>query len=174
MECLFDLFMSEKELSIKHLNVIDDYFDNGQDWIKAYKAVYQKANENSARTESVKLYKKLSKTQYFFEKLTKVRKISEEKFQINREWLLEQHKKVYESAMTGDTILTESGSYIKLDRNAANKSLDQLTKMIGEYATSKDGEAKEKIAQLEKELEVLKTQKLTADTYLQALKALKE
>ena len=87
---------------------------------------------------------------------------------------LEQHKKVYESAMTGDTILTESGSYIKLDRNAANKSLDQLTKMIGEYATSKDGEAKEKIAQLEKELEVLKTQKLTADTYLQALKALKE
>lgn len=166
--------MSEKELSIKHLNVIDNYFDNGQDWIKAYKAVYTKAQPESVRTESAKLSKKLSKTSYFSEKLTKVRKISEEKFQINREWLLEQHKRVYESAMAGDTILTESGSYIKLDRNAANKSLDQLTKMIGEYATSKDGEAKEKIAQLEKELEVLKTQKLTADTYLQALKALKE
>jgi len=163
----------EEELSVKHLNVIDDYFENGQDWLQAYRKVYPKAKLDSARTESAKLSKKLSKTSYFLEKLSRAKKIAEEKFEINRSWLLEQNKIVYESAMAGDCIPTKEGSYIKLDRAAACKALDQLTKMIGEYAHGKDEESKARIAQLEQELEVLKTQKLTSEVYLQALKGLK-
>jgi hypothetical protein len=55
-------------------------------------------------------------------------------------------------------------------------AIQEQNKMLGFHKDSrlKDSESKDRIAQLEKELEVLKTQKLTADTYLQALKALKE
>jgi hypothetical protein len=53
---------------------------------------------------------------------------------------------------------------------------EEQNKMLGHHKDFKlkDVETKDRIAQLEKELEVLKTQKLTADTYLQALKGLKE
>ena len=71
--------MSEEELSDKHLNVIDYYFENGQDWLKAYRAVYPKAKENSVRTESAKLSKKTLKNLIFSEKLTKVKQAAERK-----------------------------------------------------------------------------------------------
>lgn len=132
---------TDEKLSEKHKQVIDLYFseidekltDVGKR-IKAYSTVYTRASENSARTESFKLFQNLSKTQYFSQKLTEQKRIAEEKFQINREWLLEQRKKVYESAMLGDV---DKDGNVRLDRSAANTALDGLTKMIGEYAETK-------------------------------------
>jgi len=171
----------EKPLNKRQKELIVKYFLYEEDILRAHREVYPKCNEVSVLTEAYKKLKKLRGTSFFkakeAEKLRKEQEFKEEieeKLKIDREWLLEQNKKVYESAMEGDFIVTEAGGYTKLDRQAANKSLDQLTKMLGEYANPKDDESKARIAQLEKELAVLKTQKLTADTYLQALKALKE
>jgi hypothetical protein len=71
----------------------------------------------------------------------------------------------------------EDGNAIfEYDSRGAVAAIQEQNKMLGHHKDFKlkDVETKDRIAQLEKELEVLKTQKLTADTYLQALKGLKE
>lgn len=134
----------EKPLIKRHKEFVDEYFFNGNKAYDAYRKVYPNAKENSARTKSYQLLQTVEKSSYFqsleAEKLQKeqeFKKEVEKKFNIDREWLLAANKRIYDSAMEGDFIPTENGSYQKLDRSAACKAIDQITKIVGEYADVK-------------------------------------
>jgi len=129
--------MSEKALPEKHKAFIDEYFANGLNATQAYQTIYPKAKPESAQKQSSFLLKKLELTSYYTDLSNKKAESLQESFGIDRKWLIEKHKEVFESAMKGDYIQTEKGGYKRIDRAAANKALDQLCKMLGEYAEVK-------------------------------------
>lgn len=129
--------MSEKELSEKHKTFIDLYFSNGKDSAQAYKEAGYKCKEEYLYKQSQDLLKKLEKNGYFLEKYAENRKKLDELHGVNRDFLINELKECLVSAKTGDEILTENGSYTKIDRQAWLKAVDQLCKMTGEYAETK-------------------------------------
>lgn len=129
--------MSEKELSEKHKRFIDKYFSNGKKAIEAYSEVYPKASKASVLAQSHFLLKKLEKTLYFLEKTKENRKKLDEIHGVNRDFLIKELKGCLQSAKEGDYIQTETGTYVKVDRQSWLKSVEHLIKMTGEYAETK-------------------------------------
>lgn len=124
-------------ISPKHKTFLDAYFSNGRKAYEAYREVYTKSSEASAKTECYKILRKLQKSSYFLHKTEEIKKKADQKYGVSRDWLIMQNKFIYESAMAGDQIPTGTGFYLKIDRASAVKAIDQLTKMLGEYADTK-------------------------------------
>lgn len=177
---------TEDDLSVDEIIFIEAFLHNGNNATEAYKVISPTSSESNAKSQGSRWLKKCKSTQLFAEKLHEIRN----NYGITMKMQIERLNSIYERSMEHKVKLEFDPDQKKMvqkvdgngnlvfeyDSRGALGAIKEQNEMLGFHKDSKMKgiEAKEEIAQLKKELEVLKTQKLTADTYLQALKTLKE
>lgn len=178
--------MSEKELSEEEKLFCDIYIERTKNKTEVMQILRPHLKDKSAADLASRMWKKVENSRYFAEKSREF----VENCGLSKKGQIQLLSEIVARSLKGKPKLqfnAESMSYepmkddddkivYEYDPKNVIAAIAEQNKMTGFHKDSrlKDSEAKEKIAQLEKELEVLKTQKLTSDVYLQALKALKE
>jgi phage terminase small subunit len=104
-------------LSAKHKAFCDEYLSNGMNATQAYKSVY-KTNDRVSEAASSRLLSNVKVKEYIQQEQNK----TSEKLEITREFLIKEYLELIESAKTDENFI---------DRGNWNKSLAQLTKLLG-------------------------------------------
>jgi phage terminase small subunit len=110
-------------LSIKHKAFCNEYLSNGLNVLQAYKSVY-KCSDKAAQSNAFRLMENEGVKSYIQQEQNK----TAERLEITREFLIKEYLELIESA--------KSEEYI-IDRSNWNKSLAQLTKLLGLDAPDK-------------------------------------
>jgi phage terminase small subunit len=102
----------------RHQQFIDEYLSNGMNGTQAYKKVYPSVQDNSARINANKL---LTRTDVA-EEVKKRQEATANKLEITREFIVQEYLELINSAKNDE---------LGPDRNNWNKSLQQLSKLLG-------------------------------------------
>jgi phage terminase small subunit len=108
----------------RHIAFIDEYLSNGMNGTQAYKKVYPSVQDNSARINANKL---LTRTD-IAEEVKKRQEATANRLEITREFIVQEYLELINSAKNDE---------IGPDRNNWNKSLQQLSKLLGLDAAEK-------------------------------------
>ncbi len=111
------------ELSVKHKAFCDEYLANGMNALQAYKSVY-KCSDKAAQSNAFRLMENKGVILY----IQKQQEKTAEKLEITRDYIINEYLELINSAKGND-------DYI--DRTNWNKSLAQLSKLLGLDAPSK-------------------------------------
>jgi len=108
----------------RHQQFIDEYLSNGMNGTQAYKKVYPSVQDNSARINANKL---LTRTD-IAEEVKKRQEATANRLEITREFIVQEYLELINSAKNDE---------LGPDRNNWNKSLQQLSKLLGLDAAEK-------------------------------------
>jgi phage terminase small subunit len=110
----------------RHQQFIDEYLSNGMNGTQAYKKVYPSVQDNTARINANKL---LTRTDVA-EEVKKRQEVTANRLEITREYIVKEYLELIESAKQ---VSEDFGP----DRTNWNKSLAQLSKLLGLDAAEK-------------------------------------
>ena len=111
------------KLSIKHKAFCDEYLSNGLNQLQAYKSVY-KCSDKTAQSNATRVMENEGVKKYIQQQQEKTAK----KLEITREFIIKEYLEIIESAKNDEYLV---------DRSNWNKSLAQLTKLVGLDAPEK-------------------------------------
>lgn len=112
----------------------DEWLTNGNNGVQAYLKISPNVTYKTAGVEAQKYLKKPVIKEY----IEKKQKETAEKQQIDYEWLLKQQEFILNLALIRDKYNEATGEKESSpDLTNANKAIDQLSKLIGAYAPTK-------------------------------------